>query len=86
MSQTQQKLAKKITYFTIKLQYKYSFVKHIQYNNHFPNLNSLNVVKGILSQHNQKPYFTNFAANVFLVGVRKNNCTAPFLDVQEVYS
>ena len=29
---------------------------------------------------------TNFAANMFLFGVRKNICTAPFLDAQELHS
>ena len=29
---------------------------------------------------------TNFAANMFLIGVRKNICTAPFLDAQELHS
>ena len=30
--------------------------------------------------------FTNFPANMFLFGARKNICTAPFLDVQELHS
>ena len=30
--------------------------------------------------------FTNFLANIFLFGVRKNICTAPFLDAQELHS
>ena len=30
--------------------------------------------------------FTNFQANIFLFGVRKNICTAPFLDAQELHS
>ena len=30
--------------------------------------------------------FTNFPANMFLIGVRKNICTASFLDAQEVLS
>ena len=30
--------------------------------------------------------FTNFPANIFLFSVRKNICTAPFLDAQELYS
>ena len=37
-----------------------------------------NIVKNIIQQENQKPtHFTNFPANMFLVGVRKNICTAP---------
>ena len=30
--------------------------------------------------------FTNFPANIFLFGVRKSICTAPFLDAQELHS
>ena len=30
--------------------------------------------------------FTNFPANIFLIGVRKNICTAPFLDAEELHS
>ena len=30
--------------------------------------------------------FTNFPANIFLIGVRKNICTAPFLDAEEPHS
>ena len=38
-------------------------------------------------QHSQKPtHFTNFPANMFLVDVRKNICTVPFLDAQELHS
>ena len=51
------------------------------------NLNSLNMVKNVLPQHSGKPtHSTNFPANMFLVGVGKKNCTAPFLDVQELHS
>ena len=52
-SQSQQKLAKKITHFTIQFRPK--------------NLR-------------------NVSANMFLFGVRKNICTAPFLDAQELHS
>ena len=46
-------------------------------------LNILNIVKNIPSEHSQKPtYFTSFPEKMFLVGVRKNICTAPFLDAQ----
>ena len=34
------------------------------------NLNSLKIMKNILQQHSQKPYFTNFLENLFLVGDR----------------
>ena len=30
--------------------------------------------------------FTNFLENIFLFGARKNICTAPFLDAQELHS
>ena len=50
-------------------------------------LNSLNILKNMLPQHCQKPsQFITIPANIFLVGVRKNICTAPYLDVQEPYS
>ena len=50
-------------------------------------LNILNIVKNIPSEHSQKPtYFTSFPEKIFLVGVRKNICTAPFLDPQELHS
>ena len=32
------------------------------------------------------PRFTNFPAKIFLFGVRKNICTAPFPDGQELLS
>ena len=31
-------------------------------------------------------HFTSFPANMFLFGVRKSICTAPFLDTQELHS
>ena len=47
--QSQQKLAKKITHFTIQFSWKNL--------THFTNINSLNVVKNILPQHSQKSYW-----------------------------
>ena len=45
---------------------------------YFRDLNSLNIVKNILPQLNQKPtHFTTFPANI---------CTAPFVDTQELHS
>ena len=48
-----------------------------------------------LTQHSKKIYsrsiaknltqFTNFPTNMYLVGVRKNICTAPFLYTQEMH-
>ena len=63
-SQSQQKLAKKITRFTIPLP-----SKNLIY---FKNVNSLNMVKNILPQHSWKPtHFTIFPVKMFLVDVRK---------------
>ena len=54
---------------------------------HFTSLNSLDIENNILPQHNQKSFWPlNFPANVFLLFVRKNNCTALFLDAQELHS
>ena len=40
---------------------------------YFPNFDSLNIVKNILPQQNETPYyFTNFPGNMFLVYVRKH--------------
>ena len=51
------------------------------------NLNSLDIENNMLSQHSQKPFWLDkFSANMFLFGVRKNICTAPFLDPQELHS
>ena len=61
-SQSQQKLAKKITYFTIQFCSK-SFA-------HFTNLSSLNAIKNIATLATAK--------NMSLVGVRKNIRTTPF--------
>ena len=52
-SQSQQKLAKKITHVTIRFRSK---------------------------------SLTNFTENMFLCGIRKNICTAQFLDAQELHS
>ena len=66
----------------------YSFYDTVLLKNltHFTNLNLFNIVKIMLPQHSQKPDFTHFPANMLLVGVRKNICTAPFLDTQELHS
>ena len=50
---------------------------------HFTNLNSFKIENKMLSKHSQKNYFSE---NMFLLGVRKNICTAPFPDVQELLS
>ena len=69
-SQSQQKLAKKITHFTIQFRSKNL--------THFTNLNSLDIENNMLLQHSQKPFWLyKFSANMF---------TAPFLDAQELHS
>ena len=44
---------------------------------HFTNFNSVNIIKNILPQRSQ---------NMYLIGVRKNIYTAPFLDAQGLHS
>ena len=76
-SQSQQKLAEKITYFTIPF--------HSKNLSHFTNLNSFDIE--ICSHNTAKNLsdFINFPANMFLFGVRKNICTKPFLEAQELH-
>ena len=77
--QSQQKLAKEITHSTIQF-----CSKNLT---HFTNLNLLDIENNMLSQHSQKAFWLyKFSADVFLFGVRKNICTAPFLDAQELHS
>ena len=54
---------------------------------HFANLNSFEI-EIICSQNTAKKFSqcTNFPANMFLFGVRKNICTARFPDDQELLS
>ena len=78
-SQSKQQLAKKITHFTIQFCSKNLI--------HLMNLNWLEIENNMLSQHSQKPFWLyKFSANMFLFGIRKNICTAPFLDAQELHS
>ena len=49
-SESQQKLVKKIAHFTIQF--------HSINLTHFTNLNSFSIVKNILPQQSQEPYFT----------------------------
>ena len=76
--QSLQKLAKKITHFTIQF--------HSKNLTHFMNLNLIDSEKSILSQHNQKPLSLYKFSSKHLVGVRKNICTVAFLDFQELHS
>ena len=64
--QSQQKLAKYITHFTIQF-----CSKNLA---HFSNLNSLKIVKNILPQHSQKPYPPHrFYSNYLSGWPQKNN-------------
>ena len=50
-------------------------------------LKSLDNENNMLLQCNQMAFwFKNFPADMFLFGVSKNICTAPFLDAQELHS
>ena len=71
-SESQQKLANKIIHFTI--QFRSESLTH------FMNLNSLDNATKNFSD------FKNFSADMFLFGVRKKICTAPFLDALELHS
>ena len=63
-SQSQQKLAKKITHFTIQF-----CSKNLT---HFTNLNSLDIENNMLPQRGQKIFWLyKFSANMFLFGVWK---------------
>ena len=65
-SRSQQKLAKR----SLILQYSFAQKASLI----LRNLNSLNIIKNILPQHSQIiTHFTNFPANMFLVGVRKKH-------------
>ena len=56
-------------------------------NTQFKKLNSLNIENNVLPQHSQNYFdFTNFPANMFLFGFKKNICIAPFLEAQELHS
>ena len=78
-SQSQQKLAKKITRFTIQF-----CSKTLAY---FTSLNPLNTVRSILPEHSQKPYsLYKFSRHVSGWYQKKNICTALFLDAQELHS
>ena len=78
-SQNQQILAKKITHFTIQFRSRNL--------THLTNLNSLDIENNMHHKTVQNlSDFTNFPANMFLFGYRKNIWAAPFLDAKEVHS
>ena len=73
------KPGKKITHFTIQFRSK-NLV-------HFTNRNSFEI-EIICSQNTTKKrsHYTDFPANMFLFSIRKNICTSPFPDTQELLS
>ena len=74
-SQSQQKLVKKITPFTIK------FCSKIP--THFMNLNSLDIENDMFPQHSQKPFWLyKFSSKHVSASCQKNIFTAPFLEKQ----
>ena len=77
-SQSQQKLAKKITHYTIHF--------HAKHLIHFTNLISLNIENDILAKQNQKSFsLCKFSSKHVSVWYQKNICTALFLDTQELF-
>ena len=80
-SQSQQKLAKKMTHFTIEFCWKNLIHFTLRTPTHL-------TLKTICSGDTAKNLcdFTKFPANMFLFCVRKNICTAPYLDAQELLS
>ena len=76
--QSQQKLAKKIAHFIIQFRSKNIL--------HFTNLDSLHIENNMLS-HNTDKNRSDFKifADMFLLGVRENIYTEPFLDAQELH-
>ena len=76
-SQSQQKLAKNITHFTIQFRSKNP--------THFTNLYSLDIENNMLSHYSQKLFWLqSFPADMFLLGVREKICPAPSLDAKEL--
>ena len=55
---------------------------------HFTNFNSLDIENNMLPQHSQKPFWPyKFSSkHVHVYGVRKNICTAPFLNALVLHS
>ena len=78
-SQSQQKLTKKVTHFTIQFR-----SKHLT---HFTELNSLDIENNLLPKYSLEPFsLYKFSSKlVFCVVSEKNICTAPFLDTQELH-
>ena len=75
----QQKLAKKITHFSIQ-----SFSKDLT---HFKNLNSLDIENNMQSQRSQKPFsLYKFSSQHFSVWCQKKRWQASFKELQELHS
>ena len=83
-SQSQQKPAKKINYFTIQL-YNYFFAQKTSL---ILRTSTHSTLKKICFRNTAKnlSHFTNVPANIWLVSKKKNICTVPFLDSQEMHS
>ena len=78
-SQSQEKLAKKITHFSKRFNSNYLTC--------FINLNSLDIGNNILPKHNKKrSSLYKFSSKHVSVWCQKKNCNGPFLDTQELYS
>ena len=77
-SQSRQKLLIKITYFAIQV-----CSKHLT---HFTNLNPLDIENNMLPKHCQNSFSLYNFFRKHVSCVRKNICTVPFLDTQELHS
>ena len=78
-SQSLTKVSEKITHFTTRFRSKNLA--------HFKTSTQLTLKKICCGNTDKNLYdFTNFPANMFLFGIRKNIGTAPFLDAQELHA
>ena len=78
-SHCQQKLSLRVTYFTINFAQNTSLILWMSTHLTLKIICSRNTVKDLF-------YFTDFSSNVLLFDARKNICTGPFLDIQELHS
>ena len=78
-SESQQRLEKKITHFTIQFRSKNL--------THFTNFKSFDRENNMLPQYSQKPFsFCKVSSKRVSAWFQKKDCTARFLDPQEVHS
>ena len=80
LSQSQQRLAKKVTNFL-----QYSFAQKTSLISQTSTHLTLKIICSCNTGNNLSD-FTDFPADMFLFGVRKDICTAPFLDAEELHS